>query len=141
MLEDLIKVAGKISAKLKYLELITFGLKLLSEEDVEEIRRDFSNKNLNELCLEILTKWKGSKDHAEWDDVVGALRKIDKHEVATIIEEARQLSSTQFGKQPADGQGKILSSLIDVHMRTEFMQGTCLLPIITSNSWIAVCFS
>ena len=90
-----------ISAKLNdFTELIKFGLKLLREEEVEEIKRDCADGDLKKLGLKILEKWKSSKDHAIWDDVVEALRKIGQNEAATKIEKAKQ-------KRPAGERGKL----------------------------------
>ena len=101
------KVSEKISAKLNYFELCRFGLELLSDDEVEGIQGNCSDTDLKKLCLEILKAWKGGKDHASWDDVVGALRNIRKREVARIIEEAKEQSSTQLGKRSAEKRGKL----------------------------------
>ena len=68
---DLIEVAERISAKLTdRTELIKFGLKLLDDETVKRVKRDFpDNKNLRDLCVAFLEKWEESEDEAKWDDV------------------------------------------------------------------------
>ena len=98
----MIEVAEKISAKLSdRTELIKFGLELLDEETVKRVKRDCTDKSLRDLCLELLEKWQSSRDEPTWDDVVEALRTINQRELAKLIEDAKQQSSTQeVRKQP-----------------------------------------
>ena len=58
----MIEVAEKISGKLSdRTELIKFGLELLDEETVKTVTRDCGDKNLKDLCLELLEKWRSSQ--------------------------------------------------------------------------------
>ena len=109
---DLIEVAEKISGKLSdRTELIKFGLELLDEETAKRVTRDCGDKNLRDLCLELLEKWQSSRDEPTWDGVLVALRTIKQPEQAKMtIENAKQQSSgTQVRKQPARNVKKQLA--------------------------------
>ena len=73
----------------------------MDEETVKRVKRDCADKSLRDLCLELLEKWQSSRDEPTWDDVVEALRTINQRELAKLIEDAKQQSSTQeVRKQP-----------------------------------------
>ena len=100
----MIEVAENISAKLAdRTELIKFGLKLLDEETVKRVKRDFpDNKSLRDLCMALLEKWEDRNEEPKWSDVVEALRKIEHRALAKTIEDAIKQPSSQARERPGE---------------------------------------
>lgn len=83
------------------LELLKFGLELMSESAVEDVQRDCHDKGLRDLCMKLLEKWKASKDKPTWDDVIRALREVNQRELAQTIEEALKGKTEIQAPKPA----------------------------------------